>query len=328
MLAVAGRAAREQDVAGKQRHRLGGTRDEGGDVEEQVVGRAVLHDLAVQLEAHVQVVRVDERRRHEERAGRQEAGRVLGAVPVGADLLHVLAEDQVARRDVVDDRVPGDVVERVLAGDAERLAADHDGELELPVVHLAVGGEGERNVVSDDARGQPDEEVRLAVGGAVVHHLRRELARLFGRAVAVVGEAGRDELDHVLAVVRTGLQHLARLDRSRERHVGQRHPLLRPPRASAREPIPVRCRQEGVQARGAEIVGGEAPDAVAGDQPEGDGVSVAKAGERERRVESVGRHLWFRSSLIVVRVVSWAARQGAADRPRSSVSPGRAWRTG
>ena len=82
--------------------------------------------------------RVDERRRHEERAGRQEAGRVLGAVPVGADLLHVLAEHEVARGDVVDDRVAGDVVERVLAGDAERLAADHDREFELPVVHVAV----------------------------------------------------------------------------------------------------------------------------------------------------------------------------------------------
>ena len=60
-------------------------------------------------------IAVDERRRHEERAGRQEPGRVLGAVPVGADLLHVLAEDEVARRDVVDDRVAGDVVQRVLA---------------------------------------------------------------------------------------------------------------------------------------------------------------------------------------------------------------------
>ncbi len=41
-------------------------------------------------------------------------GAFLRAVPVRADLLHVLAEHEVARRDVVDDRVAGDVVECVL----------------------------------------------------------------------------------------------------------------------------------------------------------------------------------------------------------------------
>ena len=207
------------------------------------------------------------------------------------------------------------MVERVLTGDPERLAADHDGELELPVVHLAVCGKHERHVVADDARGQPDEEVRLTVGGTVVHHLRGERAGLVRSAVRVVRESGRDELDHVLPVVRTGLEHLARLDRSCERHVGERHPL--PVGLGERpQPLPIGCAQEGVQARRPEVVGGEPANTLPHDEAQGRGIPIVKAGERVGRIESVGRHLWFRSSLIVVRVVSWAARQGAAGRPR------------
>ena len=58
---------------GQERHGLRGARDERGDVEQQVVGRSVLHDLAVQLEAHVQ------RRRRRRTAPARGTGRSAGS---------------------------------------------------------------------------------------------------------------------------------------------------------------------------------------------------------------------------------------------------------
>jgi len=87
--------------------------------------------------------------------GRKPGG-VLGAAPVRPDLRHVLAEHQIARGEVVDDRVAGHVLQRVGRVDPEAVAADHRGQ--LPVVLLRV--RGQHHVVgAGDHGGQADEEV-------------------------------------------------------------------------------------------------------------------------------------------------------------------------
>src|SRR5699024_2731101 len=163
----------------------------------------------------------------------------LAAVPVGADVFHVLAEYEVTRGDVVDDGVTGDVIKGILASHPERFPTDHYGQLQLPVVHLAVGRQNERYVVADDARGQTDEEVGLTVHGPIVHQLGRELASFFDCAIAVLRHSGGDQFDHVLTVVRTRLQHLTRLDRRGEDNLVQRTPGTNGAFGERAEAIPV-----------------------------------------------------------------------------------------
>ena len=168
----------------------------------------------------------DERRRNEERARREEAGGVLAAVPVGADLLHVLAEHQVAGRDVVRrscSRRRGPSRARGRPGTPA--CPMTTVELELPVVLVAVGGEHELDVVADDARRESDEEVRdaLACSACPSSPPPTPAVSSIGRG-SVLRPAGCDEVDDVGAVVRPGLQHLARFDRSGQGDVGEIEP--------------------------------------------------------------------------------------------------------
>ena len=155
-----------------------------------------------------QVGRVDVAGRDQPRAERGEAGAVLPTEPVGADLGHVAAEDLVAGGEVVGDRVRGDVVEGVVAVHPGRLAADHRGELELPVELLRPGRDHDV-VVRPGHRGrQADEQVRRPLGGAAVHQLRDLGADLGVRPGAALGVVRGGEVDDVGAVVRARLQDL------------------------------------------------------------------------------------------------------------------------
>jgi hypothetical protein len=54
------------------------------------------------------------------------------------------ARDPVARRNVVDDRVAGDVAHRLSLFDVACSPADDDCQLDLPVVHLSNVEKGDR----------------------------------------------------------------------------------------------------------------------------------------------------------------------------------------
>ena len=123
--------------------------DQLGDAEDHLRGVGVLQQLAVDLRGHAQVLRVVDL--DELGPERAEGVQALGAHPLD------VGELQVARGDVVGDRVAADVGERVLLGDVARFAVDHDRQLDLPV----------------DALGQPAGDPDLV---AVADHRRRELA--------------------------------------------------------------------------------------------------------------------------------------------------------
>ena len=92
-------------------------------------------------------------------------------------------ELQVASREVVEQRVAGDVVERVGRRRPTPPRADHEGDLGLVVDLLARGGKGDRRPVGNEGVGELGEE--RGNGG--------RLAARLGRVVAVV-EADADDL--------------------------------------------------------------------------------------------------------------------------------------
>ncbi len=235
MHAVAGRAAGEDEVAGEQGGGLRGVGDHPRHVEDHVLGGLVLHGLAVEFECDLQVGGVrHEGRRDEVGAERREARRVLAAQPVGADLRHVLAEDQLTGGQVVGDGVRGDVRERLLGADPVGGPADDRGQFQLPVRLLAPRGQDHVVVGAGDRGRQADEHVRLVLGRTAVHH-RGDLHPCFLRRARVVrGAMGQSQVDHVLPVVGAGLQHLARLDRRQDPQAVQRAPV---PRALVRQAV-------------------------------------------------------------------------------------------
>ena len=129
---------------------------------------------------------------------------VEGEMRVGA-----LAHEAVARRDVVDDRVGGDVLERVARRDAVRATADHRRELDLPVELRHALADLHDRPVADQRRRRLEEEERPA-GGRRDRVLRTQPAHL-AQVVGVVRS-------HHVEVRRVG-------HRRQQRHLGQRDPL-------------------------------------------------------------------------------------------------------
>src|SRR2546421_2659512 len=123
------RGACGDDVAWQERHELTDEADQGRHVEDQLARRAALLGLAVHFEPKWEIVYVaDLVRRGEKRPERCEGIAALALHPLAPAL-----ELEGALRVVVVQHVPGDVAQGVVALDVRRPAAQHDGQLDLPV---------------------------------------------------------------------------------------------------------------------------------------------------------------------------------------------------
>ena len=128
-----GRRSRRDQVAGLQRHQAREVGDQGGNREDQVVGRRGLHLLAVQRQRERdRVVRPGLVGRHERRPAGRRAVEDLAGHPLRGRAL------EVAGGEVVQQRVAGDVVQGGGLGDILRPAPDHERHLGL-VVDLVAG---------------------------------------------------------------------------------------------------------------------------------------------------------------------------------------------
>ena len=149
------------------------------------------HERMAQTGLGVDLVRCDEDGAH-----RQERVGALGAQPLAVALLAGLEGCRgalpVASADVVDHDVAGDVVHRVVDGDATCPPADDHAELDLEI-------QGLRALVPDD---------RLAVGDDRIGELGEEQGSL-GDGAAALGD--------VLRVVETDAHDLARVREGRGR---------------------------------------------------------------------------------------------------------------
>ena len=157
--ADAGRRAGGDHVAGKERDAARAGLDQGRDVVDQVLGRAVLAKRAVDpaadpRRAAVELVGGDDPRTH-----RAEGVEALAEVPLLMAHLHV------TRGDVVDDRVAEDMVHRPRARDVAAAAPDHDRELGFVVDLARRRGAGQADGVmrADDALGELAEDDRPGV---------------------------------------------------------------------------------------------------------------------------------------------------------------------
>ncbi len=203
----------------------------------------VLHRLAVEREAHGELLRVGhELARHHERAHRRERVVGLGDQPVAAVARVAPAA---AVRDVVLDGVAEDVVARFRHFDPARLAADHDPELALPVDLRAAGRDPDRLSGRDHRARQLDEHVGIPARlvGLALPDARD--ARRAGRGSAGRGggrlargrpgvRVASGHLHSVLAVVHRDVQHRRRVADRRERADRREvHRVRRPARRSA-----------------------------------------------------------------------------------------------
>ena len=103
-----GRRAGEDDVAGLERDQAAEVGEQVGDRPDQIGGRPLLHDLAVEVRADAEVGRVEVRRDGQAGADRAEAVLALHTQHRAA-----VGVAEVVQPDVVRRRVAGDVVERV-----------------------------------------------------------------------------------------------------------------------------------------------------------------------------------------------------------------------
>ncbi len=118
-----GRAARGDDVARLQ-GRVGPPGNQFGHFVDHVGGAGVLAFLAVEGEHHFQVVELAHLV-----YGHQPGAKWTGTVETFAqqdDLVGMLPGLDVARRQVVENGQPGDVVQRFFLADPERLLANDD----------------------------------------------------------------------------------------------------------------------------------------------------------------------------------------------------------
>src|SRR6516164_3336105 len=107
--AHAGWRACRDHVAGKERHVFRDVGDQRRDAEDHRPRVPGLPPLAIDVEPHVEILRVaDFVGRHEPRADRSERVAALALVPLTRALLQL----EVSLGDVVDDAVAGDVLER------------------------------------------------------------------------------------------------------------------------------------------------------------------------------------------------------------------------
>ena len=191
-----GGGAGEDDVARLQRHQLGEVGDETSEREEQVVGGALLHELAVEPGAHAQRVRVHVGRRDDVRAERREAVAALGA-----HVRSLVGRAEVVEAEVVRRRDAGDGGPAVLGGDPAGGAADDQRDLALEGEQLGAGGTLQLAAGRGDGGGRLEEVRGLgrgapALGGArpVVQVHRDDLAGAgelaHGVVLLVVGDGG------------------------------------------------------------------------------------------------------------------------------------------
>ena len=143
-----GRPGRD-DVAGLQRHPPRQMGDQLGHGEDQVRGRRLLHRFAVQLELELDaVVRPRLVGGDQRRSARRRPVEDLARHPLGC------RELEVARREVVQQRVAGDVLEGVARLDLAAPAPDHHRDLRL-VVDLGAG-RGQRDLHAVSGEGVPE----------------------------------------------------------------------------------------------------------------------------------------------------------------------------
>src|SRR5665213_3269454 len=116
-----------------------------------VCGRVLLHRLVVDVEAQRNLLRVGYLpRRHDPRAERCKSVMALALEPVELERV-VAAHVEIARRDVVDDRIACHCVQRTLRRDAPASHADHRSQLDLPVELAAVIGMRCRRITAERA---------------------------------------------------------------------------------------------------------------------------------------------------------------------------------
>ena len=169
--ADAGRRPGGDDVAGLERHQRREVGEQLGDREDEVRGRRLLHPLAVEVE------------RDPDRVGGPglvggDDRRAAGRAAVEHLARHPLRrrELEVARREVVEQRVAGDVGDRVRLGDVLRAGADDERDLGLVVDLAARGRQLDRRAVGaqrvselrEEGRARRRLEPRLGGVGAVV----------------------------------------------------------------------------------------------------------------------------------------------------------------
>src|SRR5260221_1070826 len=123
-----GRRAGGNDVAGQQRHVVADVRHDLRAAEDHGARVARLHALAVDVEPHLQALRVGDLVGGDEPGPDRPGGvEALAFVPLAGDEL------EGALGHVVHHAVAGDVVERFFLLDVLRLGADDDAEFHLPV---------------------------------------------------------------------------------------------------------------------------------------------------------------------------------------------------
>jgi hypothetical protein len=186
--------ARGDDVARQQGDAARAGLDQGGNVEDQVLGARVLAQVAVDPAAHPGVGAVEFVGRHDPRAHGAEGVEALAQVPLLVAHLHV------ARGHIVDDGVAEDVRQRLGPADVATPVADDDGQLGLVVDLAGHGGPGKAHVGAggDHALGHlgEDDGPGLRVGVAV---LEDGFAQFLGVGVVVAPHA-----PHVAARQRDG----------------------------------------------------------------------------------------------------------------------------
>ena len=170
--------------------------DERRDVEDQVGGRVVLSNLAVDRADDVQVVTIlDLVDRHEH--GTDRAERVEGLAEI--EMRRLRGELDRSVGDVLADGEADDVVPRI--GDADVLAAPADHDEQFAFVVASVAAQLDVRGRTDDARRELREHERAvghvhsALGGVspeVEADSERFLRARYGRAEDDVGEQPRD----------------------------------------------------------------------------------------------------------------------------------------
>ncbi len=176
--ADAGRRARRDEIAGRERDEVREVADEVAHVEDERLGVSGLHERAVHPQLEIEDVGIgDLGAVRDVRSHRGQGVADLAGRPLTGDEL------EVAGAHVVDDRVTGHVVERALARHEAGGAADDDAELDFPVELLRSARPQDRLAGIEDG-GVPLREDGWLLGN--------RLAGLLG-VVAVV-EADADEL--------------------------------------------------------------------------------------------------------------------------------------
>src|SRR4030095_14536917 len=116
-------------IARQQRHELAEVADQMRNAEDHRARIAALHPLPVDVEPHIECLRIGHFvARDEVRADRTEGVAALAAVPLAAAL-----KLEVALGNIVDHAVASNVGKRTILLDVLRLGPDHHAEVDFPV---------------------------------------------------------------------------------------------------------------------------------------------------------------------------------------------------